>query len=332
MLLFVPGWSGDERLPLLGPDRRIETLPVTLDPADPSVRRTGDLAFLGGLELRGRGAAFGGFSSLHIANGRFTLLSDGGNIVSFRIAPRGHIVDVRFAALPAGPGTGWTKDDRDSESMTTDPVSGRIWVGFENWNAIWRYTPGFARAEAHAAPRAMADWPRTKGPESLTLVPGGGMVAIAEGKSGPDSRARAAIRFTRDPVEHPDEGFRFSYIPPEGYDVSDAATTPDGGLLVLNRRFDPPFRFSTKLTLVDLRTIRPGARVSGREIATLAAPLIHDNFEGVTVTRERGTTIIWLVSDDNQTMLQRSLLLKFRYEPATKRAGSRLRPQRSRAS
>jgi len=56
------------------------------------------------------------------------------------------------------------------------------------------------------------------------------------------------------------------------------------------------------------------AVVRGREIARLETPLVHDNIEGVAVTREGGRTTIWLVSDDNQSMMQRTLLLKFRLE------------------
>jgi hypothetical protein len=326
VLLFVPDWSGPARLPLLGNDRRIIATPVALYPGDPSRRRVGDLVFLGGVNLEGYGEAFGGFSSLHIAGGRFTLLSDSGNIVSFRLAPGNRVADVRFAELPDGPGKGWRKVDRDSESMTVD-AKGRIWVGFETWNAIWRYSPGFTRGEAYARPPAMAHWPENKGAEAMTLVPGGGMVVIAEAKPWQhhDRKTRAAIRFTGDPVEHPRDGFRFSYVPPDGYDVSDATVMPDGRLLVLNRRFDPPFRFSNKLTLVDSQAIHPGATVIGREIATLAAPSIHDNFEGVTVSREKGATIVWLVSDDNQLVLQRSLLLKFRYQPEAKPRAATIR-------
>ena len=56
--------------------------------------------------------------------------------------------------------------------------------------------------------------------------------------------------------------------------------------------------------------------IRGRSIAALAPPLVHDNFEGMAITREGGATILWLVSDDNQSMLQRTLLLKFALEEA----------------
>src|SRR3546814_8631947 len=88
-------------------------------------------------------------------------------------------------------------------------------------------------------------------------------------------------------------------------------------LMVLLRRFECPRTFTIKLLLVDSRRIAPGAMVDGTEIATFAPPYIHDNFEAVAATREGGDTIVWIASDDNQSILQRSLLLKFRLiEPA----------------
>jgi hypothetical protein len=320
VLLLTPSWTGMKRLPLLGSDPAFEAHAVLLDEANPARRRVGQLTWLGGVQLTSTDPAFGGFSSLHVAGDRFTLLSDGGDIVRFRMDPDWRISERSFAELPGGPGTGWLKQDRDSESMTVDPASGRIWVGFERANAIWRYTPDFARTETHAAPPAMADWPDNEGPEAMVRLKGGAFVVIDETRPWPHGSlhhrgARAAIRFTGDPTEHPRAGFPFSYVPPKGYDPSDVTELPDGRLIVLNRGFKPPLQFSAKLTMIDSAAIRPGAVLQGREIATLAAPLIHDNFEGIAVTREGPATILWIVSDDNQLWLQRSLLLKFRLEP-----------------
>jgi hypothetical protein len=315
LLFLTPPWMGEKRLALLGPEPVFEAIRIALDPANPALNKVGQLTFLGGVELKSPDPAFGGFSAMVVSGDRFTLLSDGGNIVRFRMDSRGRLSERRFAELPAGPGTGWLKQDRDSESLTVDPKTGKLWVGFERANAIWRFTPGFGRAEAHAAPPAMAHWPTNTGPEAMARLPDGGFVVIGEREPWPGGKGRAAIRFSGDPAEQPNKGFRFSYIPPDHYDPSDMAVLPDGRLLVLNRRFALPFDFSAKLTVVDPGAIRPGAVVRGREIATLASPLVHDNFEGVAITREGAATIVWIVSDDNQLFLQRSLLLKFRIEP-----------------
>jgi len=315
LLLLTPPWMGEKRLPLLGADPVFEAVAIGLDPENPARNRVGQLTWLGGFELKSPDPAFGGFSAMTVMGDRFTLLSDGGNIVRFRMNARGALSERDFAELPGGPGTGWRKEDRDSESLTVDPGTGRLWVGFERANAIWRFAPGFAGVEAHAAPPAMAKWPTNTGAEAMTRLADGGFIVIGERQPWPGRTGRAAIRFSGDPAEKPDTGFRFTYLPPDHYDPSDMAVLPDGRLLVLNRRFALPFEFSAKLTVIDPKAIRPGAVVRGREIATLAAPLVHDNFEGLAITREGGATIVWIVSDDNQLFLQRSLLLKFRLEP-----------------
>jgi len=319
LLFLTPAWMGPAQLPLLGPDPVFEAQRVALDPANPGVRRVGQLTWLGGVQLTSSDPAFGGFSSMQVAGDHFTLLSDGGNIVRFRMDSRGRLSERSFAELPAGPGTGWGKEDRDSESMTVDPGTGQIWVGFERANEIWRFAPGLSRGEAHAAPKAMADWAPNGGAESMVRLADGSFIVICETDPWPHGKGkgkgRAAIRFTGDPTIHPRAGFTFSFLPPPGFNPSDAIMLPDGRLLVLTRRFRLPFDFAAKLVVVDPAAIRAGALVRGREIATLAKPLIHDNFEGLAVTREGNATILWIVSDDNQLFLQRSLLLKFRLEP-----------------
>ena len=313
-LLFVPEGSVQARSPLLGPDPAFTVERVPLDTDDPARTRVGDLVYLGGVALKSRDPQFGGFSALTVAGDRFTLLSDSGDIVRFALDSQWQVHDRSYAELPDGPGTGWAKRDRDSESMSVDPRTGAIWVGFENDNAFWRYDSRFLSAEAHVAPPAIRRWPVNKGPEAMMLLPGGGMATIGEEKPWPGQQGRAGLVFTRDPSIDSRSGFRFNYIPPVGSSPSDMTALPDGRWLILNRRF-AWFRFSNVLTIVDPAEVKPGASVRGREIATLAAPLIHDNFEGVAATQEGRATVLWLVSDDNQLPVQRSLLLKFRLDP-----------------
>lgn len=320
LLLLLPDWTGTARMASLGRDARFAVTPAALDPADPALARVGDLVWLGGVRLTSPDPAFGGFSALHVAGDRFTLLSDGGDIVRFAMDDAWRVRDRSFAALPGGPGTGWQKSDRDSESMSVDPRTGDIWVGFETSNALWRYDAGFRRVVAHVAPPAMRDWPNNEGPEAMTLLPNGNLAAIAETIPWKHRTGRAGLMFQGDPSVAPRTGFRFDYVPPAGYDPSDMAVLPDGRWLILNRRF-ADLQFSNVLSVVDPARVKPGATVRGRAIATLAAPLIHDNFEGVAITREHGATIVWLVSDDNQSALQRSYLLKFRLDPPSRRPG-----------
>lgn len=312
VLLFVPSWSGEPRLPLFGARPQVAVHPVILDPEDPARTRLGSLEFIGGLRFSSRDPAFGGLSAMTIAGQRFTLLSDGGLIFGFDMDRDLRPHRFRFGQLPGGPGTGWAKLERDSESLTIDPAGGSAWVGFERHNQIWRYSADLSRVEAHAAPVEMANWSKASGPEAMVRLRSGRFVVLAESSlPGPDGLPRA-LMFDRDPTRRGARSFGFAYVPADGYRPVDVTELPDGRLLVLERRFAPRRGFTAKLALVDARTIRPGARVSGRVIATFAAPVVHDNFEGLAVTREGRDTMVWIVSDDNQLWFQQTLLLKFR--------------------
>lgn len=313
LLLSASGRDGRD---LLGKVPRMTAERVPLDLHDPAHIRVGALTYLGGVRLRSEDRAFGGFSSMRIQGDDFTLLSDGGTFVRFRMGGDWVPHDVQFGDLPDGPGSGWLKSERDSESMTSDPATGRIWVGFEQDNAIWRYDAGLDRAERSAHPAAMRDWSNNGGPESLVRLQDGRFFVLGETTRPKGSRiGREGLLFPVDPTRPEAKPVRFVYMPPdERYDPSDAVEMPDGRLIVLNRRFSVPGLFTAKLTLIDPHAIRPGAVLRGTEIATLAAPLIHDNYEALAVTREGEDVILWVASDDNQQFWEWSLLLKFRLE------------------
>lgn len=316
LLALLPDYSGDARLAILPPKLTVTAEPVALDWRDPARRRLGALTFLGGVRLSSPTRNFGGFSALIVIGDRFTLLSDGGNVVHFAMDGRWRVRDVSAMPLPAGPGRGWRKMERDSESVARDPLTGQLWVGFEHFNQIWRYSAGFRRGEAHARPPAMADWPDNEGIESMTRLRDGSFVAIAERGQDMPAGTMPALWFAGDPVERPRHGFRFHYRAPPGYRPTDVAELPDGRLIVVNRKASLSEAFTAVITLFDRGAIRPGRTVRGREVARLVAPVVHDNFEAIAVTRERGDTILWLASDDNQAPTQASLLLKFRLDDA----------------
>jgi hypothetical protein len=319
LMLVLAGFPSSMRFPraILGNRPDMAMTPVPLDPTNPAQRRAGALTYLGGVRLSSSDPAFGGFSEMTVVGDRFTLLSDAGNVVRFRMGPDWHPTELSFGDLPGGPGTGASKLDRDSESMTRDPATGKIWVGFEGANAIWRYDASLTHVEAGVAPAAMRDWDSNGGAESMVRLHDGGFIVIAETTRPPGSprqHARIALRFTGDPTDKASRAFAFIYVPPEGYDPSDMTELPDGRLLVLNRRVTIREWFSARLVLLDPRAIRPGARVSGSEIATIAAPMTRDNFEALGVTQEGGATILWIATDDNLEPFEQSLLMKFRLD------------------
>lgn len=289
--------------------QNIALRPLQLDPAYPGPRRVGDLIFLNAWELRSNNEDFGGFSALAaLADGRFVGLSDAGTLIGFGLNSDDRTDRPFIAPLPDSQGPSQNYQDRDSEGIAYDADSGQFWVSYEANHAIRRFSSSFARSTGIVRPREMQDWPSNKGAESIIRLADGRFIVISE--SLEDNDTHQALLFSGDPIENGTDIARFSYRPPAGYRVTDGAQLPDGRLIILNRWVGLPNGFAAKLALVDPIAVGKSKDVSGRVIATLAAPLLVDNMEGVAVRRQGRDTIIWLISDNNFNVFQRTLLMK----------------------
>lgn len=314
-LLLAPSYSGEEPRERFVGRAQMTAKRMAIDPKNPANINVGELTYLGGVQIESGARAFGGFSAMRVDGERITLLSDGGHVVRFLLDGEMRASDVAFGELFDGPGTGWFKSDRDSESLTWDPATGKYWIGFEQSNSIWRYNANGV-AEARLAPIAMVRWDSNGGPEAMTRLKSGDFIVISETSRVPGNRsARAAVLFRGDPTNARTPVIQFGYRPPAGYDPTDIAELPDGRLLVLNRRLNlPPSLFTAKLVVIERVPIANGVVLEGREIATFDRPLLRDNFEALAVTQEGGATIIWIASDDNRQWFEKSLVLKFRMD------------------
>lgn len=286
--------------------------PVDLPPL-PHRMGEGPLTLVDGWELESDNSDFGGFSALHaMGGGRLLALSDAAILAGFTMRDGAIAHDSFVAPLPVRKGERSTKYDQDSESLAHDPVTGRFWVGFEQRHRIRRYSPGFARAEATGRPAAMADWPKNGGAEAILRRADGSFVVFAESHRV-EPGVTAGLIFAGDPAEPGTKSRSFAYRPPEGYRITDITALPDGRLLALHRRFSFVSGVSAKIGVIKAQAVFPGAMVTPRVIATLEPPLPVDNMEGIAVEREGGKTIVWIISDDNFLIVQRSLLLKFEF-------------------
>ncbi len=314
-ILFLTA-SGKELRTPLGDDPVMRAMPVPLVPGEPGRTTVGRLRYLGGVRLTSPDLGFSGFSALSVAGDRFTLLSDRGNVVRFRMGKDWRPFDIRFADLAIGPGASAFKGDRDSESLTRDPATGAFWIGYESTNSIFRYDSEFRESPGRVYPRAMKRWPQNGGPESMVRLADGRFLVLGETarpRGGPIDQ-REILLFPSDPTQGKPEPIHLAYVPPEGYDPSDGALLPDGRLLVLVRRFALRTLFTVKIELVDIRGARAGQVLRGTEIADFSPPYQHDNFEGLAVQREGDSLAVWMISDDNEQWWQQTLLLKFRLD------------------
>ena len=108
----------------------------------------------------------------------------------------------------------------------------------------------------------------------------------------------------------------FAYAVDGGYRPTGAAALPDGGVLVLERRFPP---LGVRLRFVRNESLTPAALrgspvVKAEAVANFAPSMTMDNMEGVDVlVTGDGRRLVFLVSDDNFSALQSTLLMMFEW-------------------
>jgi hypothetical protein len=288
------------------------------DPRDHTRTRFGALTFRGGLVLTSRHRDFGGVSGLRVAadGAHFLAVTDKGHWLRGRIVSRGSIpiaiADAEMAPM-LGP-DGRTLKSRgwyDTEALTED--GGIVHVGIERANQIVRFDIGKdglrARGRAIAAPPGMKLLPHNQSIECLEAAPksgplAGALVAISE--HGLDVAGNLISFLIGGP------GGVFALRRTDDFDVSDCAATPDGKLLVLERRFSWVRGLAIRIRSVPFAAIKPGALVDGPELIFADMAFQIDNMEGLSVHRDAsGALVLTLISDDNFSPLQRTLLLQF---------------------
>ena len=200
----------------------------------------------------------------------------------------------------------------DSESLALD--GSLAYVGLERVNQVLRFdfSKGFTRArgEVVAMPPAAKRLPFNKGLEALVFVPKGMPLAgtlIAMSERGLDGQGNL-IAFL---VGGPSPG-QFSVRRTNNFDISDAVLLPSGDLLVLERKFSWVAGVGIRIRRIPLTSLVSGALVDGPSIFEADLGQEIDNMEGIDahVTAE-GDTVLTMVSDDNFSLLQRTLLLQF---------------------
>jgi hypothetical protein len=299
---------------------RIVTHPIRIVAerlAAPTFTLSPALRFIEGWSLSSDDKGFGGLSALSTNGQNFVALSDIGAIVRFSLDAKGRFSRASLAPLPKGCAGETDKSERDSESLVIDAKSNRSWIGLEWRNAICRADAALTATTRLARPEAMRRWPKTIGPEAMVALADGRFLVLAENADGKGVLPPLLV-FKGDPTAPEVPPTQLRYAPPEHhFSPTDAAQLPDGRLLVLNRRFEPPVYFSAVLSLVEPLGAAPTRPIAGRTIARFSRPGLTSNFEGVAVSQEQARTFVWLVSDDNFMWIEHTYLLKFELMPTT---------------
>lgn len=303
-LALGPVIGTHQRFPVDDLTQSVSARPLRLPAAEQGMMR-----FVRGWQLDSPHSKFGGFSALaRIGPDRFQLVGDNGYGVRLTLSPAGGVRDVRIVPMPVPKGQPRRKTMVDMEAMFVDSASGKSWVALEGLNQVWRFDAELRRVETRRrlpAPR----WPANRGPEAMVRLADGRTIIFSE-DADDDPRGREALVYTDDPAVPGKPPLRFFYDSAGKGLVSDAAPLPDGRVLLVHRRlgFDPVF--TTIIAILDPADIGPDGVVYSRTIGHVPR-VFADNYEGAAVSVDGARTFLWLVSDDNFNVWQRSLLLQF---------------------
>jgi hypothetical protein len=302
---------------------KVTAIPIDLDRDHPERKEFGKLVFRGGLNLFANSIYFGGFSALAIdpSGASILAISDAGTWLKANLDYNGRqlrgLSNVVLGPVLGTDGKPLAKDeDRDSEGMTLvegDTKQGTAYVSFERKHRIARYP---FTAESFGPPTGTIPLPpgaksmsANRGIEAMAMLRAGKLkgtlVAFSERLPNKNGNLTGWL------IGGPTPG-KIALKPIGGFDITDAAALPDGGLVILERRFRYSEGVQMRIRRVAASEIKPGAVIAGEVLLEANDTLNIDNMEAIaTYRRPSGETIITVMSDDNYSGLQRTLIMQF---------------------
>jgi hypothetical protein len=279
---------------------------VPLNPQNPSQVAIGDFLYAGGLELTSRQTdRLHGLSDLFVTGtDRITAVGDEGILLDARLILDGAerlvgVTDARLTPLTGEDGQPLRgKEDADAEGLTQLPSGDRL-VSFERRHRIWLYPA--AGGPPRRVPAPEVPFPANEGMEALAADPEAGADAYVVGaeRSGDTWTCRLSSTTC---IKGPSVDKR------EEFGLVAISRLPRMQTAYLLRAFD-----AARGSRVTLKIVRSTTLVAQMD---MARPMTIDNFEGLAaVPRPDGRIRFYLISDDNGSASQRTLLLAFDWRP-----------------
>lgn len=301
----------------------VHSFKITFKKDAPTKRVFGKLKWRGGLLLTSVSPNFGGFSGLTISPDGKKLLtvSDAGFWMSADLAYEGQMLKS-FSGARVGPLLKKRKKTEPRKSSDAESIAligkkmigGEALVSFERDHRIEPYQIGTtelsAKGKTVKLPKSVKYLKDNKSLEAIEFIRSGPLkgtlVVFPErykDKKG-DLKGWLIGKGKTKPITIKRKG---------GFDITGLAALPDGGLLLLERRFRFKEGVKMRIRRLSANSIKPNARLSGETL--IEAHNLHetvDNMEGIAAHRAKnGDIIITLISDDNFNFFQRTLLMQF---------------------
>lgn len=284
-----------------------------------------NLKYRGTLLLNSPHPAFGGFSDLLVSDDRKTFLavSDMGFWLkgSLNYTQDGYLKGVDRKAelgqlLDTEGKTFAVKYDADAEALCRAPNSGYL-VAFERIHRINHYNSGkkldlSGKATALPLPEQLKNAPLNGGVETLLLLPDNSLFVLTEGDDSAGPFSEAAVLANG-------EWINFKYQRNSSYRPTSAGSLSDGRILILERRYNGPGTLGIRFCTIDCSQIKNGATLTPNVFTEINLPIPRDNYEGMDIiTDPNGNQWIYIISDDNFSPMQRTLLSLFELKKLTK--------------
>ena len=284
--------------------------------------RFGNFEFVGGLELSSPSASLGAMSAIRLSDDRRSFLGvmDTGFWYAgrFERGVNGALTGVTgFTVSPILDADGQSSDTKwkvDAEGLALR--GDEVLVSFERRSRVDVYpakAPGNSKPLGSLPLQIPASELRSnQGPEAIMVAPeasplAGDAVIVSERSLNAAGDIYAAI------LTGPMKGIFFvkRHAP---FDITDGDFLPNGDLLLLERRFSIAGGIGMRIRRIDGSRLGPGNLVDGPVLLEADFGNQIDNMEGLDVsTDDAGEIFVTLVSDDNHSILQRNLVLEFRY-------------------
>ncbi|MHA7818523.1 MAG: esterase-like activity of phytase family protein [Erythrobacter sp.] len=282
------------------------TQPVALDETNPDTEEVGKLIYRGGVVIAQGEEEIGGISGLEWHEDRLYAVSDDGHwltiepdefdgrVIDVLGLVRGELKDERGRRLRG-------KDDADAEAITRDASSGDWLVSFERDHRIWRYADidGDASIELGGPIEGLTYGEANAGVETLASSSDGAIACIeAHVPSVSNCVRMSGGAFTPFEVAAPAGLAEHRGAP------TDATCASDGTCYILFRSYRPG-----EGNRAAILSLSPDNETE--TLAVLIPPLTLDNFEGLALREQFGKRYLYVVSDNNFSDSQRTLLMKF---------------------
>ena len=287
----------------------------------------GELEFRGGIELVSRNDNFGGWSGIDFdpMSGRLIAVSDTGWwLIAKPVEKAGRLTGIAEARIgrmldPKGRPIR-RKSEADAEAVRLLKSGGPgMLVMYEEGASLRQFNGPLDRLPAIVPkelplPDAVRRRSGSQGIEAIAIAPAqstfkDAILLIAEHELDEKGNHRAWILSGAS-----QETF---FVKRSGnFDITDAEFLSDGDLVILERRFGLTEGVGVRIRRIKSADIKPGVTVDGGVVMEADLRYQIDNMEGMALRQgPSGEIVVTLISDDNKSVLQRTLLLQFAWRP-----------------